>query len=191
MVSPLSDPSGCEPCYSNELTICLTTEPVASTISGITPVCIENLSTPLTAQPVDPDYTYSWFWNGAPAGTGATINADEAGLYHLETSNGCQTTQSEFELEVCEVIALISCPLQPNPCACEGVEIILDGSASNDSCGEPLSFEWFIGNTSIGNSSSITHLPTGVTTYTLEVENTITGCTDTANLTITPCEKVE
>ncbi len=189
--SPISDPSGCEPCYSNELEICLTTEPTSGIIAGTTPVCSEDLSTPLSVQTPNSDYTYNWIWNGAPTGSGTSINAAEAGTYVLETSNGCQTTTSEFELEVCEVTAVISCPLQPNPCACEGVEIELSGEGSLDSCGENLSYEWSADDGMTGTGPFFSHTPNGPTTYTLKVESMITGCSNTVTRTIKPCLKNE
>ena len=191
VVSPLSTPSGCEPCYSNELEICLTTEPTPGIIAGTTPICSEDLSTPFSVQSPNSDYTYNWVWNGAPTGSGTGISADMAGTYVLETSNGCQTTTSEFELEVCEVTAVISCPLAPNPCACKGVEIELSGEGSLDSCGENLSYEWSADDGMTGTGPFFSHTPNGPTTYTLKVKNEITGCSNTTTRTIKPCLKNE
>lgn len=190
---PESMPSGCDPCYSNEVTVCLLTAPVADFISGDHQICKGESSVLTMGSPVT-GLTYTWLHNGAVVGSGTTFTATEAGNYWVEISNGCQVTLTPwFKLEVCELIAAISCPLDPNECACEGEPITISGCVpdySKDSCIGDHDYAWTIDNdpTVIETGCNLTHTPSASgTTYHLTVTNTITGCSDTAQLVIKPC----
>lgn len=190
---PKSSPSGCDPCYSNEVTVCLLTPPDSASISGNSPICKGGTSH-LTVSPYNPALTYTWLHNGEVVGTGQSYDASEAGNYWVEISNGCQVTVSSwFILNVCEVKAAISCPLSPNQCACEGHPISLSGCVSDyskDNCSGNHAYAWtFSSGTLVNvNTCNLEHIPDAAgTTYTLTVTNTDTGCSDTATLTIVPC----
>lgn len=193
---PESMPSGCDPCYSNEVTICLQTAPVADFITGDPQICKGDVSLLSVSAPVA-GLNYYWFCNGLYVGSGPTYLADKTANYWVEISNGCQTTVSPwFHLDVCEVIAAISCPLSPNQCACLGEEITLSGCVptySKDTCPGIYSYVWTASNggipTASGSGCEITHIPVaGGTTYNLTVTNTTTGCVGHAERTIVPCE---
>lgn len=195
VVKPYSDPSGCEPCYSNELTICLSTAPIADVIVGDTEVCAGETAL-LTVGNFNADYTYTWFWNGLQVGTGEFYTASKTGCYLVEISNGCQSTATAKHcLTICETVAVISCPLAPNDCACEGQSIQLTGCSPNysrDNCVGALLYDWTwdSGTVLAVNGCDLEHLPApSGTTYTLTVTNTLTGCSATTSTFIKPCAK--
>ncbi len=195
VVKPFSNPSGCDPKYSNELTICLKTAPAADVVTGATQIC-KGQTTLLTVGNYNPSYTYTWFWNGLQVGMGRDFTASKTGCYWVEISNGCQIiTTAKHCLTICEIIPAISCPLPPNDCVCEGEPITLTGCAPNyskDNCAGALTYTWTWDSGTLvqDNGCTIEHLPASTgTTYTLTVTNTTTGCSATTSTFIIPCKK--
>lgn len=195
VVKPYSNPSGCDPEYSNELTICLKTAPAADVVLGATQIC-KGQTTQLTVGNYNAGYTYTWLWNGLQVGTGQFFTASETGCYWVEISNGCQvTTTAKHCLTVCEIIPAISCPLLPNDCACEGEPILLTGCAPNytkDNCPGALTYTWaWDSGTLVGQSGcDLEHTPSpNGTNYTLTVTNSLTGCSATTSTFILPCQQ--
>jgi len=195
VVKPFSNPSGCDPKYSNELTICLKTAPAADVVTGATQIC-KGQTTQLTLVNYNPSYIYTWFWNGLQVGAGQSFTASKTGCYWVEISNGCQiTTTVKHCLTVCEIIPVISCPLPTNDCVCEGLSIMLTGCAPNyskDNCAGTLSYTWtWDSGTPVNqNGCNLEHIPASSgTTYTLTVTNTSTGCSATTSTFIKPCKQ--
>lgn len=188
---PFSDPSGCEPCHSNLIRICLQLSTPADDISGSGLVCQGGVSM-LSVDNYDPALQYTWYCDGLSVGTGPTYNAAQQACYWAVISNGCagqHYTTAPICLTVCEIEPVISCPLMPNECACEGEPITLSGCSSMDNCSGLLEFLWTdsFGNV-LGTDCILTHTPDpGGTTYTLIVTNLSTGCTVEASTTIVPC----
>lgn len=191
---PESTPSACDPCYGDTLEIRLLDAPIAVTITGTNPIC-EGNSTVLniTAQnnPVLP-ITYTWLHNGLVVGTGTSYTASEDGCYWVEANDGCQMSSSnQFCLDVCELVAVISCPLQPNECAYQGQSVTLTGCGSESSCSNAnLTYQWaYDSGTLIStNGCIIEHLPDPAgTIYTLTVTDVVNGCTATTTRRVKPC----
>lgn len=190
-VTPESDPSGCLPCVSNELTICHVVNPPSATISGANQICSGNISI-LTVFPYDPFFTYTWFHNGLAVGTGSSYTADEGGCYWVEIGNSCGLkTQTIYHcIELCEIIPVISCPLPPNPCVIPGIPITLSGCDSQDNCSGNLIYTWSWSSGTLVSQTGCTleHIPDiNGTTYTLTVTNALTGCSAQTELFIKPC----
>jgi hypothetical protein len=191
---PLSTPSGCDPCHSNEVRICLKSPPPTDFITGISPICLNN-STILSLNNPGP-YTYTWYWNGlqVQSGPSASYNASKAGCYWVEISDGCQKTVTpQFCLEVCEITPIIKCP-EDNPCACLNVPITISGCDSFDSClgTGPLTYTWSWDSGTLVNVNGcmLEHIPApGGTIYTLTVCNSLNpACCATTTLKIVPCQ---
>jgi hypothetical protein len=194
-VMPYSAASGCDPCYSNTIKICLRKRPDIPILGGVTTICQGGTAIIDVLNP-EAGVTYQWYCNGVPVGAGGiSFFATQQACYWVVASNGCETVKSSLHcLKVCEVTALISCPLTPNECAEVGVEIQLDCSASSSSCGGALMYSWSDDGTGTpGTTSSATtncafyHFPaTGGTTYTLTVTDANT-CTSSTTITVVPC----
>ncbi|MEO6039849.1 MAG: LamG domain-containing protein [Saprospiraceae bacterium] len=197
---PLHYPnSGCPPCLSNILTICLKPPPPAATITGSPAqhqICKTGFASVLLSVPPGP-YTYTWYWNGllVQSGSPNTFNASDAGCYWVEIADNCQkTVAGQYCIEVCEIIPIIKCPTD-NPCACGGLPITLDGCDSYDSClgTGPFTYTWMASNGGAGtvsgpNGCLFTHIPDpGGTLYTLTVTNSL-GCSASSTLFIKPCQ---
>jgi hypothetical protein len=186
---PLSDPSGCEPCYSNVIEIRLKQGPSPGAISGNNYICFGG-STTLTNTGLDPTLSHQWICNGRPVGTGSpTLAATEGGCYWIESMDDCYSIQTnKFCLDVCIIEPIISCP---DVCPKPGVAITLDGCSSTDSCNQGLTYSWSVtgSNAPTINGCAVTHIPdpTG-STYTLTVTNSY-GCTASTSVTIIPCEE--
>lgn len=193
---PLSSPSGCMPCYSNILEVRLKPEPIPNSISGLSQVCKGDQNT-LTLASTDPSVNYTWFCNGIQVATGTsyTYTADASACYWIESRDaaGCYVVESpQFCVEVCEVIAAISCPLLPNDCACLGDPITLSACNSTSTCANPnLQFSWVIdGVPQSTTACSISHTPQAIgSTYQVTVTDLTTGCTNTVSRTVIPCDK--
>ncbi|MCR9102351.1 MAG: hypothetical protein NXI25_20515 [bacterium] len=193
--NPLSNPSGCEPCFSNIVEITLIQAPAPPAISGPMQVCLEDLPVTLSVNSPVAGLTYTWLYEGLVIGNGNSISATNGGCYWLEASNGCQVTEGPpFCLEVCETIARLSCPLPPNACATPGEPITITACDSENTCSgmAGLLFEWFVDGVSQGTASSVcdfTHTPaTSGTTYKVVVTDPATGCMDMIEQTVIPCD---
>lgn len=189
---PLTGSSSCEPCYSNEITICLKTAPEPDGITGESPLCGGDQTTISVDNP-DPELTYTWFFNGMEVSPeGPEYEASQSGCYWAVISNGCESQQLEtpkFCLEVCEIEPIIECPLSPNPCPNAGDPVTLNACSSKDSCAGILEFAWEDGDGNpLGSGCSLTHTPeTAGTEYVLTVTNPATGCSATTSMLIVPC----
>ncbi|MCB0582789.1 MAG: LamG domain-containing protein [Phaeodactylibacter sp.] len=190
---PLSDPSGCDPCESNIIEITLKEPPPADVIVGDDQICkgdfsLLNVSSPMTG------FDYTWFCNGLEVGTGTSLMASQPANYWVEISNGCQVVESAwFELEVCEIIPVISCPLPPNTCAVLGTPIQLSACLSESNCGS-LDFFWVWtdagGMTQTSTNCQITDTPpAGGTTYQVTITEPGSGCSVTTSTFVQPCLK--
>ena len=184
---PLSDPSGCDPCYSNEIKIRLNQISSPGTITGANFVCTGSTNQ-LTHNNLDPSLAHQWYCNGIAVGNGsATLDAAEGGCYWVESTNTCHTIVTpSYCIDKCEINPVISCP---DVCPRPGVGVILSACDSKDSCGSSLSYQWSVSgsNTPIINGCTITHVPDpGVNTYSVTVTNAL-GCTATTSANITPC----
>lgn len=186
--------SGCAPCHSNEVRICLKPPPPPDVITGVSQICFPS-STTLTLSNPGP-YTYTWYWNGlqVQSGPSASYIANKAGCYWVEISDGCQKTVTpQFCLDVCVIVPIIKCP-EDNPCACDNMPITLDGCDSFDTClgTGPLTYSWSwdSGTLVSVNGCILVHIPDpNGTTYTLTVCNSLNpACCATTTLTIKPCQ---
>ncbi|MFK7809307.1 MAG: hypothetical protein AB8F74_15995, partial [Saprospiraceae bacterium] len=194
--NPLSNPSGCDPCFSNKIEIRLPTPPIANSISGPNQVCNGDQNT-LTVTTPDPTHTYTWFCNGLQVGTGTsyTYTANQSACYWLESTDGvgCYVVESpQYCVDVCDVKALLSCPLVPNDCACLGDPITLSACDSYSTCSPSnLSFTWYIDGVIQSNTAcTITDTPpAGGATYKVEVIDLNTGCMGMTERTVVPCDK--
>ncbi len=192
---PFSTPSICMPCFGDTLEIQLLPAPDTVEIVGTSPICLGSNTLLSISSPqmnaVLP-ITYTWLHNGLVVGTGETYQAAQNGCYWVEASDGCQVSPSApFCLEVCELEAIISCPLLPNECAYQGQSITLSGCGSHSSCDNAsLTYQWTYDSGTLiqSNDCTIEHLPDpSGTTYTLTVTDTANGCTDTTNRFVKPC----
>jgi hypothetical protein len=185
--------SGCDPCYSNLITIRLKASPTSGTIVGTNQIC-DGDQTILSYDQHLPGYHYQWYCNGLLVGTNSPdFTADKTACYWAEVDNGCSQKfeTPKFCLKVCKIVPVISCPLPPNTGACIGREIRLSGCDSEDNCSGLLTYTWTASTGAapvIENICEMVHTPdVAGTTYTLEVSNASTGCSKTASITIVPC----
>lgn len=191
--NPLTNPSGCPPCYSNEIRICLKAKPNAPMISAAPAIICKGGQTYLSVQNPDPNCTYQWYCNGLPVGVGDFYYADQNACYWVTCFDGCYTVASnKVCVTVCEPVAVICCPTPV--CPCDGDPITLsgqEGPCSFGNCG-PLTYFWSwtdINGAQTATTPSIISTPlSSGTTYTLTVTD-VNGCTDTTQATIVPCSK--
>ncbi|OWY25753.1 hypothetical protein C7N43_31595 [Sphingobacteriales bacterium UPWRP_1] len=196
--------SGCPPCISNEVKICLQPEPVNSIITGGSNqiCCMGGTNTSLlTVSPYTPNlYNYEWFQNGVTfVGNGQTYLANQAGCYVVQISDMCASvTTPPFCIDICTPVPIIDCPIA-NPCACIGQPITLSGCNSYNTCTNtgplPLIYTWSANNGGTGTTGGIngcefTHTPDiNGTTYTLIVTDPNLGnCSASTTLVIKPCQ---
>ena len=150
---PFSNPSGCEPCYSDIVRIELQAEPPVPTINGPSFACKDatyNLNLGFTP----PGLTYTWYCNGkeVQSGNSSSLNnilADRSACYWVEVSDGCHTLQSDsLCVTVCEPVPIIKCPpLDSDDCILKGDTVTLDGCMSESNCSSPstnLSYQWSV-----------------------------------------------
>ena len=187
---PLSTPSGCDPCFSNTLTIRLKQAPTAGSLSAQTFACIGDV-VPITLTGASGG-SIRWLFNGALVQNGGTTyNATEQGCYRVELDNGCEVVStSKICIEFCGPVAVISCPLAPNDCARLPDPINLTGCGSDEGCGGgPLTYTWAwdSGTLVSQNGCDLRHIPDmGGTVYTLTVTDA-SGCTDVTSRRVVPC----
>lgn len=189
--NPLSSPSACDPCFSDVVEVRLKPEPAIPVVA--TPVWICKEATPKVANITnwDPTLTYTWFHDGLMVGSGGdTIHISKTGCYWVEATDGCHLVISDQEcLEVCETIAVISCPLTPNPCAELGEPFTLSAAGSKNTCsgntGNMLTYLWSTGATTV----TITDTPPASgATYSVTVTDPDTGCSAVATRMVIPCD---
>jgi hypothetical protein len=197
--APLSNPSGCEPCYSNLIEIILTPSPVAGTINGSTKECLADVLATgvlLTVNNPIPGYIYEWLHNGRPFATGTSQLVGEAGCYWLETSNGCETAVgTKHCLEVCEMVAILSCPIAPNECARLGEAVTLSACDSYYSCDPAVGFgfKWYVDGVFQAGQTGCLFTFTPVTagnTVRVDIVDMDLTCFGSAERTIVPCDVV-
>ena len=195
--------SGCLPCYSNQLSICLNPNNLLTPVIGAVPnpICEGGLSQIVLQSPIDPVVQYQqWYCNGLPFGPataqGTPLSSSQAACYRLAVTDGCYTKFSNKEcLVVCDPVATIKCP-EDNPCACLDLPITLDGSMSYSNCGPIVDYAWTITDsngtqTQSGPSPTLSYQftnPPGSVTFILTVTDS-NGCTEVSKpMTIKPCE---
>jgi hypothetical protein len=198
LCKPKSDPSGCPTCISNIVRICEVPEPSLPIIGNCIPQVCKGDPIALSVSNVEAGVAYTWLCNGLEIATGPALNlaAEKSACYWVEANNGCFVAESDLCcIEVCETVAIISCPLPPNECACFGEPIMLTAEASYSTCPPgDLIYEWHwldeLGAPQSSSSVSITDTPPiGGTLYSLTVTDLLTGCVDEAQLFIKPCVK--
>ena len=201
---PYSYPnSGCDPCHSNEVTICLKPAPPSGTISGPTQFCQNGPYPTLTVTPfITGNWNYCWYWNGVLESSGPSnaLVVTKPGNYWVEIKDGCQATKiGPYSVEECVLLPIIKCP-KDNPCACDGLPITLNGCDSKYTCANtgplPLIYTWTASNNgpvicSGPDCCEGIHTPDPVvgTTYTLTIFDPNLGCMATSKtLYIKPCQ---
>jgi hypothetical protein len=65
-----------------------------------------------------------------------------------------------------------------------GAQVVLDGSASFDPDGDPLTYAWSWGDSSANGVNPTVTLPVGITTITLEISDGTLSSTDTVSVTV-------
>ncbi len=190
---PLSSPSGCDPCLSQNI-IEIRLKPVlAKPIITIDnpKICDYGFAT-VSVTNVDPLVSlYTWYCNGEIIGYGNNIGVNKDACYWVEATDGCSTVKSEKVcLKVCIATAVISCP-QDNPCAIPNVPITLCAYDSFSNCGPIVSWVWgWDSGTYVTGQGTpcLTHIPAlNGTTYTLTVTDAC-GCMHTTQGFIKPCQ---
>jgi hypothetical protein len=149
---------------------------VAVTPAAPAAVCAGNTQV-LTGTSV-PNTSYQWLLNGNTlAGeTNNAYTASASGTYQLaiaNTTNACvgKTPVISFTVNALPVVNATAA----NASVCSGTSVTLSSTGAN-------SYTWMPGNL---NGNSITPTPTANTTYTVTGTNTVTGCTNTATVSIT------
>ncbi len=126
------------------------------------------------------DFTYTWTTMGGnilSSSNDQNVQIDDPGSYTLTiTNNATGCTNSETVTVIEDAIfpeVIIADPLNID---CNNTEVLLDGSQSESGMG--IEYTWRDeNNTVIGNTASIQVDAGGQ--YTLEVNNTLTGCVET------------
>jgi gliding motility-associated-like protein len=127
-----------------------------------------------------PSIAYDWTLNGSPAGSGASLDVDEEGLYTLtvtDQATGCTATDDVLitdnsipPVAAGDAFGEITCY---NP---EAVMGVLDQSNPN------ATYEWFDGTILLGNGTEQVVDAPGV--YTLVVTDQSNGCTASTPITV-------
>ncbi|MBV6472156.1 MAG: hypothetical protein JPMHGGIA_00409 [Saprospiraceae bacterium] len=189
-VHPFSDPSGCEPCYSNELTICLKEPMPDISIYGSGHFLCEGATQQIAFTPYDNSWTTSWYCNGELVSHDKKLTTDKTGCYMAEVTDGCTVSSTQvYCTQVCYIIPKISCPLDPNKCARPGMPIYLSACESQDLCQQNLAFTWsWDGGTLVSvNGCQLEHIPAlAGTNYSVTVTNSL-GCSESTSLFVKPC----
>ena len=189
---PLSTPSACEPCVSNELTIRLAGDPVAGQITGPTDACRGDAVTLTLAGASPAGAPVTWYGDGLPVQTGGTtLTVTESGCYRAEVAGECSAASTPLHcIQFCGPEARISCPLDPNACARLPDPIQLSGCGSEAGCnGGPLTYTWAWDSGTVVSVSGcdLTHVPDAAgTTYTLTVTDAA-GCSHATTRRVVPC----
>jgi hypothetical protein len=189
---PLSYPnSGCPPCYSNEIRICLKQPALAPVISATPQQLCKGAGGifSFTVSPSDPNCTYEWFSNGLLVGYGDFLNTQNAGCFEVVCNDGCfAVTSNKVCVDLCEVVASISCPTPDCPMVGQPITLCAVGVST---CNLPLTYFWswtdINGQAQTATSVCITDTPANCgTIYTLTITDSL-GCSDTVQTKIEPC----
>ncbi len=138
--------SGCPPCYSNEVQICLKPMPLAPVINANDHLLCDGEAIPVVITNFDLNLTYDWFCNGLffSSSSGSQINATQSACYQVSFFDGCFTKTSNTEcFTLCDPVAIIKCP-EDNPCACYSIPFTLDGTMSFSNCGAIVQYDWMV-----------------------------------------------
>jgi hypothetical protein len=202
---PLSYPnSGCMPCHSNEIQICLKPMPPAPVIQSSKNWFCEGGAETMVITNFDINTFYNWYCNGVltSSSSSSQFNATQPGCYWTSFSDGCYTkTSNTLCFTECEPVAIMKCP-EDNPCACYFQPLTFDASMSYSNCGTIVNYQWTaydaVNNVTVTQNGpsptfSITFDPTTSPPFTsATISLTVTdvnGCTDDVKpLTIVPCE---
>jgi len=193
---PLSDPSGCEPDFSDTLEIRLVPEPQPVTLTGPANFCTGNFFE-LSFAGTEPGVTYQWFRNGVPFQTVFDTSYVEyrGGNYCVVADNGCVRVKGPvLTVEECTVTAAISCPLAPNECVNPGDDVTVEAVVSY-TCDDQAQFtyEWSVNGVTAGNGPQLTYTansstsPLIPTVVKLVVRGPTSNCIKILERTITPC----
>lgn len=138
-----------------------------------------------TGSSTGPDFTYQWttidgtIVSGA---TGLTPTVSKAGTYILlvtNTTNGCTSTSSaQVQNDASAPIALIA---NPATLTCTTQQTIIDALASSQ--GPTYNYTWS-GPGIIGGQGTLQPTVNAPGVYTLDIVNSVNGCTDTETITV-------
>lgn len=122
--------------------------------------------------------TFDWLKDGNFYSSNPTISITQSGDYQavLYNSNGCSSTTNTLEVSVSPVPSLIISTLNNETQFCPGSSLALSASAGFEA------YSWSLGNSNVGNSSSLEAIVEGV--YTV-VGTTIDSCEAEASIQIT------
>ncbi|MEM8906803.1 MAG: hypothetical protein AAGD05_03060, partial [Bacteroidota bacterium] len=129
--------------------------------------------------------TYSWLApNNNPISSDDRVEVGTPGTYTLvvtDVDNGCSATSTVEVIQ--DIISPTADAGNGGVLSCDVSFVNLDGS--NSSNGPNIDYEWFNpANVSVGLAANIDVTEAG--TYTLVVTNTTNGCTQSAEVTVTP-----
>jgi hypothetical protein len=153
--------------------------PASITPSGTVTICSGGSAYLTSGIIFNISYIYQWYLNGFPigAGTSSSYFATTAGRYSffvVDYANGCTNTSNTDTVVVNPQPPALITP-SGTISVCPGSGITLSASV-----GTGLTYQWFLGTTSIAGSSPT--FTTGTAgTYTVLVSNTSSGCTRTSN----------
>lgn len=161
---------------SNEIQVSLEALP-SSQISPVGPIVLcpgEEVEASLSGSYT----TFDWLKDGNFYSSSPTISITQSGDYQavLYNSNGCSSTTNTLEVSVSPVPSLIISTLNNETQFCPGSSLALSASAGFEA------YSWSLGNSNVGNSSSLEAIVEGV--YTV-VGTTIDSCEAEASIQIT------
>jgi gliding motility-associated-like protein len=162
-----------------------TVQPVIALTSSSLINCFNNII-PIDASVNSSGSSVDAIWSAISGGvidgsnTGLSINVSSAGTYQVlitDQSNGCTNTESVNVTADLDKPVLSS--LEPDSITCPQPSVTL--SANVDTQGDPYNFNWTTDSTGSLDSDTNTLSPTvsGAAPYTLSVQNTSNGCSDT------------
>ncbi len=193
---PLSNPSGCAPCLSNNIIEIrlkpVLSKPVISCNPASQIICYGGTATLTVA--LDPQVTqWTWYCNGAIVGTGPSVTVDKKACYWVEATDGCSTSKSDpLCLDVCTVFAIIKCP-EDNPCAIPNLPVTMSGISSYSTCGFIDQYDWEVedlpsGTTHFYSGPTVTFTPPPAGSIVMLTVTDSNGCIHSAQGFIKPCQ---
>lgn len=193
---PLSNPSGCAPCLSNNIIEIrlkpVLSKPVISCNPASQIICYGGTATLTVA--LDPQVTqWTWYCNGAVVGTGPSVIVDKKACYWVEATDGCSTVKSDpLCLDVCTVFAIITCP-EDNPCAIPNLPVTMSGISSYSTCGFIDQYDWEVedlpsGTTHFYSGPTVTFTPPPAGAIVMLTVTDSNGCIHSAQGFIKPCQ---